>query len=84
MTLLTLRLVESGLRKMNGKLAAFFSSIFGEIGEVAGKSVARRAAQVSAATTIIALTLSFGVSLALFQQTYTHEKQLELAVHRWL
>ncbi len=77
LTLLTLRLVEGGLKKMNRNLAAFFSRIFGEIGEVAGKSVARRAAQVGAATTIIALTLSFGVSLALFQHTYTHEKQLD-------
>jgi putative ABC transport system permease protein len=77
LTLLTLRLVEGGLKKMNGHLARFFSRIFGEIGEVAGKSVARRAAQVGAATTIIALTLSFGISLALFQKTYTHEKQLD-------
>ena len=77
LTLLTLRLVEGGLKKMNGHLADFFSRIFGEIGEVAGKSVARRAAQVGAATTIIALTLSFGVSLSLFQKTYTHEKQLD-------
>ena len=77
LTLLTLRLVESGLRKMSAQLAKFFSRTFGEIGEVAGKSVARRAAQISAATTIIALTLSFGVSLSLFQKTYTHEKQLD-------
>ena len=77
LTLLTLRLVESGLQKMNGHLAKFFRRIFGEIGEVAGKSVARRAAQISAATTIIALTLSFGVSLSLFQKTYTHEKRLD-------
>ena len=33
--------------------------------------------QVGAATTVIALTLSFGVSLALFQQTYTSEKRLD-------
>jgi len=44
---------------------------------VAGKTLARRAARVSAATTVIALTLSFGVSLALFQQTYASEKRLD-------
>ncbi|MGA9350097.1 MAG: FtsX-like permease family protein [Anaerolineae bacterium] len=77
LTLLTLRLVEGGLAAAARPLAAFFSRLFGEIGEVAGKSVARRAARVSAATTVIALTLSFGVSLALFQQTYTREKQLD-------
>jgi putative ABC transport system permease protein len=77
LTLLTLRLVEAVLSKMGPYLAAFFHRIFGEIGEVAGKSVARRAARISAATTIIALTLSFGVSLSLFQQTYASEKQLD-------
>jgi putative ABC transport system permease protein len=77
LTLLTLRVVEGGLAALARPLAALFSRIFGEIGEVAGKSVARRAARVSAATTVIALTLSFGVSLVLFQQTYTREKQLD-------
>jgi putative ABC transport system permease protein len=77
LTLLTLRLVEAVLSKMGVHLATFFRRIFGEIGEVAGKSVARRAARISAATTIIALTLSFGVSLSLFQQTYASEKQLD-------
>lgn len=77
LTLLTLRLVESSLGKMSFRLAAIFSHIFGEIGEVAGKSIARRASQISAAITIIALTFSFGVSLSIFQQTYTNEKQLD-------
>jgi len=77
LTLLTLRLVESGLSKTSGRLSSFFRHLFGEIGEVAGKSVSRRASRISAATTVIALTLSFGVSLSLFQQTYTHEKELD-------
>lgn len=77
LTLLTLRLVESGLSKMGTHIAAAFRRMFGEIGEVAGKSVARRAVRVGAATTVIALTLSFGVSLALFQRTYIREKQLD-------
>ncbi len=75
--LLTLRLVEGGLSAFAGPVAALFRSLFGEIGEVAGKSVARRATRISAATAVIALTLSFGVSLALFQQTYTSEKRLD-------
>ena len=74
LTLLVLRLVERGLSSFSKSLAAFYKRIFGDIGEVAGKSISRRAANVSAATTIIALTLSFGVSLALFQSTYTAEK----------
>ncbi len=77
LTLLTLRLVEGGLANASRVMAAFFSRMFGEIGEIAGKSIARRTARISAATTLIALTLSFGISLALFQQTYTQEKQLD-------
>lgn len=75
--LLTLRLVESVLTAGTANIAALFRKLFGEIGEVAGKSVARRAKRISAATAVIALTLSFGVSLALFQQTYTSEKRLD-------
>jgi putative ABC transport system permease protein len=75
--LLTLRLVEMGLRAASLRVAATFRNIFGEIGEVAGKSVARRATRVSAATAVISLTLSFGISLALFQNTYATEKRLD-------
>lgn len=75
--LLTLRLVEAGLKTAAASLAAGFRKLFGEIGEVAGKSVARRARRISAATAVIALTLSFGVSLVLFERTYATEKQLD-------
>jgi len=75
--LLTLRIVEIGLRQGAPHLAAVFRRIFGEIGEVAGKSVARRSSRISSATAVIALTLSFGISLAIFQQTYVNEKQLD-------
>lgn len=77
LTLLVLRLMEWGLTRSGGPVAAIFRRLFGDIGEVAGKSIARRARQVGAATTVIALTLSFGMSLTLFQQTYSHEKQLD-------
>ncbi len=77
LTLLVLRLVSGGLARAGALIARLFRRLFGEIGEAAGKSIALRAAQVSAATTVIALTLSFGVSLALFQQTYAHEKRLD-------
>lgn len=75
--LLTLRLVEIGLTKAGTQIAGGFKAAFGEIGEVAGKSVVRRAPRISAATAVIALTLSFGVSLAIFQQTYSVEKRLD-------
>jgi len=76
-TLLVLRLVEAGLRQSAERLAALYRIPFGEIGTVAGKTIARRARQIAAATTVIALTLSFGTSLALFQRTYAAEKQLD-------
>jgi putative ABC transport system permease protein len=75
--LLTLRIVEIGLRHGASHLAVVFRRIFGEIGEVAGKSVARRASRIGSATAVIALTLSFGISLAIFQQTYVNEKKLD-------
>jgi|GEM_PF-527599 len=77
LTLLTLRLLESGLVAAAKPLAAVFRLLLGEMGEVSGRSIARRSARISAAVTVIALTLSFGISLALFQQTYTQEKRLD-------
>jgi putative ABC transport system permease protein len=77
LTLLLLRLIERSLASTSMLVAATFRRIFGEVGGVAGKSVSRRTRQVGAATTVIALTLSFGVSLILFQQTYTTQKQLD-------
>jgi len=75
LVLLTMRLMEAGLRATAPGLAAFFRALYGEIGAVAGKSVSRRAHRIGAATAVIALTFSFGVSLALFQETYRAEKQ---------
>lgn len=76
-TLVVLRLVEAGLHRGGGQLAALYSRSLGEIGAVAGKTIARRAGPIAAATTVIALTLSFGTSLALFQHTYASEKQTD-------
>ena len=76
-TLLTLRLVTWRLSAASQLFSAFFGKLFGEIGEVAGKSISRRAARISGAITIIALTLSFGISLSLFQNTYSYEKRLD-------
>jgi putative ABC transport system permease protein len=77
LTLLTLRLLESGLVAVAKPLAAVFRLLLGRMGEISGKSIARRSARISAAATVIALTLSFGISLALFQQTYAQEKRLD-------
>ena len=60
---------------MSQQLAVLFKRALSDIGEVADKSILRRAASVGVAATIIALALSFGISLALFQYTYTIEKE---------
>lgn len=74
LTLLTLRVFEGILASSAKGVSRVFRRLFGEIGETAGKSLSRRAVQVGSAATVIALTLSFGVSLILFQRTYTAEK----------
>lgn len=73
--LLLLRLIEYGLAKAHVPLSIISRRLFGDVGEAAGKSISRRARQVGAAITVIALTLSFGVSLILFQNTYATAKQ---------
>ncbi|HUW68669.1 MAG TPA: ABC transporter permease [bacterium] len=75
LTLLTLRVLEKTIASSTVAISRIFRRLFGEIGETAGKSLCRRAPKVSAAVTVIALTLSFGVSLILFQRTYEIEKQ---------
>jgi putative ABC transport system permease protein len=77
LTLLTLRLLERGLVTATKPLTAAFRTLLGEMGEISGKSIARRSARISAAVTVISLTLSFGISLAIFQQTYSQEKTLD-------
>jgi len=77
MTLLSIRLVEAILKKKGNGLPALFRSIFGGVGEMAAKSMPRRSRAIAQATTVIALTLSFGISLLVFQETYDREKRLD-------
>lgn len=48
------------------------------LGQVAARGMGWRANRLSSAITVIALTLSFGVSLALFTSTYAAEKQTDV------
>ncbi len=48
------------------------------LGQVAARGMGWRANRLSSAITVIALTLSFGVSLALFTSTYAAEKQIDV------
>lgn len=77
MTLLSMRLVEGFLRRKNNGLPAFFHGLLGGIGEMAAKSMPKRSRSIAQAATVIAMTLSFGISLLVFQETYGREKRLD-------
>jgi len=50
----------------------------GGLGEVAARGMGWRANKLSSAITVIALTLSFGISLGLFTSTYAAEKNIDV------
>ena len=77
LTLLTMRLVEAYLRRRNNGLPVLFRALLGGVGEMAAKSLPRRSRALARAATVISLTLSFGISLIIFQATYDHEKRLD-------
>ncbi|MHB8628663.1 MAG: FtsX-like permease family protein [Aggregatilineales bacterium] len=76
-TLLMLRLVDSGLKRAAWVLARLLTRIMGDLGDVAARYICRRSMRVSSSVTVIALTLSFGVSLVIFGKTYSTERQLD-------
>lgn len=62
-------------------MPAFAKAVAGKssgLGQVAARGMGWRANRLSSAITVIALTLSFGVSLALFTSTYAAEKQTDV------
>lgn len=76
-TLLMLRLTDAGLKRAAPMLVKLLRGLMGDLGEVAARYISRRSGRVSASITVIALTLSFGVSLLVFGQTYTTERRLD-------
>ncbi len=75
--LLMLRLVDGGLKRAAVPLARLMTRVMGDLGEVAARYISRRSLRVSGSVTVIALTLSFGVSLIIFGKTYSTERQLD-------
>ena len=76
-TLLMLRLTDAGLKRAAPMLSQLLRGLMGDLGEVVARYISRRSGRVSASITVIALTLSFGVSLLIFGQTYTTERRLD-------
>jgi len=76
-TLLTIRIVTAYIENPKNGLPRLFKGLMGGVGEMSAQSMARRSASIAPAVTVIALTLSFGISLLIFQQTYNSEKRLD-------
>lgn len=76
-TFLALRLTRLALSRSPKLAERLFSFLFGALGAQAGRSLSRRIESMAQAAAVIGLTLSFGVSLAVFQSTYSREKLLE-------
>ncbi len=76
-TLLMLRVVDGGLKRASAPLARLIRGAMGDLGEVVARYISRRSGRVSSSVTVIALTLSFGVSLIVFGNTYSTERRLD-------
>ena len=76
-TLFMLRLLDGGLKRAGRPMAGLFSHLMGDLGDVAARYISRRSARISSSVTVIALTLSFGVSLVTFGNTYSTERRLD-------
>jgi len=73
---LTLRLGTALLRRRGGP-AALLGRLFGPAGDVAGRSVARRAVALGRTGALAGLALSFGISLAVFAHTYDAQQRVD-------
>lgn len=76
-TLLLSRVMSGGVARTSRASSALLGALLGDIGEMAGRTIVRRAAQVAGAIVIVALALSFGVSLAIFTSTYHAQKAVD-------
>lgn len=74
-TLLLARLFHLLLTKGSSVLSRTLGITFGPLGQIAAKGMSRRSGVVGAAVTLTALSLSFGIGLALFLGTYNLQKQ---------
>ncbi|MGY2895840.1 FtsX-like permease family protein [Deinococcus sp. UYEF24] len=79
MTLLLIRLLGQPLTRGAGAVTRTLQRLLGDLGLVAARSLTRRRAAVGSAVTLTALTLSFGVALALFLGTYASQKCSDIA-----
>jgi len=67
----------AALLRWRGGPAGLLGRLFGPIGDVAGPAVARRATALGRTAALAALALSFGVSLAIFANTYDAQQRVD-------
>lgn len=77
LTLLLNRLLAGGVSRGAGFIQRILRWVFGDLGFMAGRSIARRAPKIASAVIIVSLALSFGVSLSIFIQTYQVQKAVD-------
>jgi putative ABC transport system permease protein len=75
-TLLLLRVVGALLRR-SGRLARALGRLLGPGGELAGRSLAARAVAASRAIVVLALAVSFGTSVLVFDATYLQQQRID-------
>jgi putative ABC transport system permease protein len=76
-TLLLSRVMGGGIQRSGAAIRALLRVAFGDLGDMAGREIVRRAREVGAAVVIIALAISFGTSLAIFTSTYHGQKAVD-------
>ncbi len=77
LTLLLSRVLAGGINIGAGGIRRILQALFGDLGEIAGKSISRRAPKIASAVVVTSLALSFGVSLGIFIHTYQVQKAID-------
>ncbi len=77
LTLTLSRILSGGVSRGAGVIQRMLRAIFGDLGYMAGKSITRRAPKIASAVVIVALALSFGISLSIFINTYQVQKAID-------
>ncbi len=77
LALLMNRLLAGGINRGAGVIQKILRRVFGDLGYMAGRSIARRAQKIASAVIIVSLALSFGISLSIFINTYQVQKAVD-------
>ena len=75
--LLTLRIVETGLRRGRRPLAAAIRPVAGPLANTVSASLSRQRLLVARAAALAMLALTFAVSTAMFNATYRHQAEID-------